>query len=85
MPSWREDLAQSSLGFLPFPLTLETKPLLKLHPKVTLMQHKLQKAKMIKFGHEGVPGGFPDSLLLPHSFPGHRKYFLEVFFKFLAQ
>lgn len=69
-PLWREDLARSSCGFHHLILTLETKPLLKLHPKFTLMQHKLQKAKHIHFGCEGVPGGFPDSLLLPPAFLG---------------
>lgn len=69
--------------FSPSPLTLETKPLLKSHPKITLRQYKLHKHS--KFSHEGVPGGFPDSLLLPPNFSGHVRFFLKVFPKFLAQ
>lgn len=71
--------------FSPFPLILETKPGLRLHPKFTLMQHKFQKAKNIEFGHEVVPGGFPDSLLLPHIFPGHVRSFLKVFFQIFGR
>lgn len=67
VPWWREDLAQS--WFSPFPLSLETKPLLELHPKIAFFLAS-RKPKNIEFGHEGVPGGFPDSLLLLTAFLG---------------